>query len=132
MSDTDHLQMIYPEFVDQAMRSQEPVTRVRESGERRRIYEAAQYDAEHEIVWRCDISADHYSDYETTPRVHFNKCYPTASNKYMQKWSSLATGRLSGPQRLQPWESLFVVFNAALGLYKSEHGTESVQDGESA
>lgn len=117
---SEHLQMLYPEFVDRAMRSQEPVREIRESGEHRRIYSAAQYDPSSEVVWRADISADHHPDYETTPSVKFSKCYPTSSAEGMQKWTALATGRLSGPQDLEPWESLFTVFNAALGLYNRE------------
>lgn len=119
-NDLEHLQMLYPELVDRAMRSQEPVTEVREIGEYRRTYTAVQYDPKTETVWRAYIDADHHPDYESSPSVHFSKCHPTSSAKIMQKWTSLATGRLSGPQGLSAWESLFTVFNAALGVYNRE------------
>lgn len=116
----EHLPMLYPEFVDRAMRSQEPVTEIREVGEHRSIYSAAQYDSGTGVVWRADIDADHHPDYEHEPTVKFSKCHPTSSAEIMQKWSALATGRLGGPQQLGAWESLFTVFNAALELFNRE------------
>lgn len=118
--DTDHLAMLYPEFVGRAMRSQEPVTEIREVGEHRRIYSAAQYDPETEIVWRVDIDADYHPESDRSPRVKFSKCRPTSGHEHFQKWSALATGRLNGPQNLADWEALFTVFNAALGLFDRE------------
>lgn len=119
-TDTEHLEMLYAEIVDRAMRSQEPVTEIREVGEHRRIYSAVQYDPDDEVAWRSDIDADLHPDYDTTPSVKFSKCHPTASSETLQQWTSLATGRLSGPQDLPHWESLFTVFNVALGLYNRE------------
>ena len=120
MTDTEHLQMLYPEFVDRAMRSQEPVTEIREVGEHRRIYSAAQYDPDNETIWRADIDADHHPDYDSTPSVTFAKSYPTSDAQALQEWTVLATERLGGPQKLGPWESLLTVFNAALGVYREE------------
>jgi hypothetical protein len=118
--DTEHLQMLYPEFVDRAMRSQEPVTEIRKVGEYRRIYSAAQYDPNTETVWRADIDADHHPDYDSNPSVQFSRCYPVSDSEIRQQWTRLATGRLSGPQKLGAWESLFTVFNIALSFYNRE------------
>lgn len=118
--DLDHLGMIYAEFVDRAMRSQEPVTETREVGKYRRIYSAAQYDPDREVVWRADIDADHHPEWDTDPSVSFSKCYPNSTVSVMQDWSSLATGRLTGPQDLDSWNALFTVFYAALDHYHSE------------
>ena len=121
----EHLQMLYPEFVDRAMRAQEPVTRTKEIGEHRTTYEAAMYFPDSEVVWRCYIDADEHPDYDSKPSVHFSKCYPNSSASVMQNWTSMATGRLGGPQKLVPWEQMFTVFNAALGLYNRSLQTES-------
>lgn len=118
--DLDHLPMLYAEIVDEAMRSQEPVTEVLDTGEHRVTYRAVQYDPNTETVWRADISADEHPDYDNEPRVKFAKCYPTSDLEMMQEWTSKATGSLSGPQKLGPWESMFTVFNEALGLYQRE------------
>jgi len=116
----DHLKMLYPGFVNQAMRSQEPVTDIREVGDYRRIYSAAQYDPDSGAVWRADIDADHHGEYDTTPTVSFAKSFLESNAESMQTWTEIATGRLGGPQKLEPWESLFTVFNAALDLYQRE------------
>jgi len=117
--DLDHLSMLYPELVDRAMRSQGPVTEIRELGTHRRVYSAAQFDLESEIVWRANIT-DYGPEFDSAPNVTFSTCCPTASPEIMQEWTSIATGRLSGPQKLAPWESLFAVFNAALRCYNQE------------
>jgi hypothetical protein len=106
------------------MRSQEPVTEIREVGEHRRIYSAAQYDPGTEVVWRADIDAHHHPGHDITPSVSFAKSYPTLDSRAMQEWTSLATGRLGGPQKLGPWESLFTVFNEALSFYHEEAPTD--------
>lgn len=124
VDEADHLQMLYPEFVDRAMRSQEPVNEIREVGEHRRIYSAAQYDPDSGAVWRADIDVDHHPDYDATPSVGFAKSYPTSNSRVLQQWTPLGTGRLGGPQKLGPWKSLFTVFDAALSLYHEEAPTD--------
>lgn len=116
----DELDMLYPEFVERAMNSQEPVTRIDECGEYRTRYESAQYDPNEEIVWRCSITYDSHPENDSEPSVEFNRAMPKAEVNTLQKWSSVATGRLSGPQKLGSWESMFTVFNAALGLFNRE------------
>lgn len=118
--DFDHLTMLYPAFVDAAMRSEEPVTWEYHFTENRVIYKAAQYDPDAEVVWRADIEDNRNPEYESTPSVSFHKCYPTSRAEIMQSWSPLATGRLSGPKELPAWEALFTVFNAALQAYHGE------------
>lgn len=130
VDEAGRLQMLYPEFVDRAMRSQEPVTEIREVGEHRRIYSAAQYDRDSEAVWRADIDAVHHPDYDATPSVGFAKSYPTSDTRVLQKWTPLATGRLGGPQKLGPWESLFTVFNAALSVYHEEAPIDDHSQGD--
>ena len=116
----EHPDMIYADFVEHAMRSEEPVTETRSSGEDRTIYSAAQYDPDAEMCWRADIAHDTRSD--GSPRVTFSKCRPTADHETLRDWSPLATGRLSGPQRLPAWEALFTVFNTVLAFYRQEQG----------
>lgn len=112
--------MLYAEIVDRAMRSEEPLTEIREFGDDGRIYSAVNYDPEDEVAWRADIDADHNPDYDSIPSVKFSKCRPTADSEALQQWTPLATGALGGPQELPDWEALFTVFNEALDLYNRE------------
>ena len=116
----EQLDMIYAEFVERAMQSEEPVTETRSSGGSRTIYSAAQYDPETMVCWRADIAHDLRTD--GSPHVRFSKCRPTADHEILRDWSPLATGRLSGPQCLPAWEALFTVFSAALTFYHQEQG----------
>lgn len=121
-ADLDHLAMLYPELVDRAMRSQEPVADHEWIGDHRFIVRAAQFDPDTETVWRANIDVDTHPEYDTPPSVGFSKCYPLATEDWLQTWTALATGRLSGPQKLPAWETMFVVFNAALTEYHAAIG----------
>lgn len=118
-TELDHLTMIHAEFVDRAMRSREPVTEIREVGSERRVYSAAYYDPSGECCWRADI--DHDPAWDSGPSVTFAKCWPTAEHESVQDWSPLATGRLSGPQKLPAWRALFEVFEAVVEFFDEEY-----------
>lgn len=109
------LPMLHAALVAQAMQTEGPVTETRRVGEDRFIYSAVWYDDE--TCWRCDIEIDTVHE-GFAPTVAFLKCHPTASHDTLQEWSPLATGRLSGPQKLDAWRALFVVFDAALEYYE--------------
>lgn len=111
--------VIYQDLIDSALESEEPVTDIDEISDHRTVYRAAQeVDG---TVWRADIdTVDEREEYDSKPSVSFARCHPDSDVRTMRKWSSLATGRLSGPQKLHDWEALFTVFNAALGVYNRE------------
>ena len=114
---------LYQDLIDEAQESEEPVTVVSEVSDHRHVYRAA-YEVDG-TVWRADIdTVDEREKFDSTPSVKFARCYPDSDADIMREWSSLATGRLSGPQKLPAWESLFVVFNAVLGLYTREEGAD--------
>lgn len=119
----DHLHMLYPELVDRAMRSEEPITDIKWDADHRTVYTALQYDPAEQVVWRADIDTiDDRDQYDSIPQVNFSKCYPTASEDWMQGWTDIATGRLNGPHSVSAWSSLFTVFNAAHRFYLKETG----------
>jgi len=112
-NDLSHLSMLYPDLVDEAMRSDEPVTQKDQSGDTRLIYRAVNYDPENETAYMCYLQADTHPDYNTTPSVHFMECSPTADFDTLQEWTAKATGRLNGPQDFDTWLEYFAVFQAA-------------------
>ncbi|AFH22160.1 hypothetical protein OSG_eHP18_00015 [environmental Halophage eHP-18] len=119
-NDLSHLSMLYPELVDEAMRSDEPITEKSESGEWRLIYRAVNYNPNTETAYMCYLDVDTHPDYEHEPSVHFLECHPTANHDIMQEWSSKATGALSGPQKLDRWLEYFAVFKAATQRYQED------------
>lgn len=113
-------------LVERAKEAEEPVTEISREMDTRPLYHAVQ---EHDgTAWRVTIdTGDIRPEYDSTPHVTFARCFPDAEWEAMREWSSLATGRLSGPQSLPAWESLFTVFNAALRLYHDdEDGRETM------
>lgn len=105
------------ELLEEAKESQEPVTEVdvSDTGRTTRVHAIQEYDG---VAYRAQITVHKGSD--SPPGVQFGKCYWDSDVGVMRDWTSLATGRLSGPQDLPSWESLFTVFNSALGLYNRE------------
>jgi len=116
----NHLSMLYPELVDRAMRSQEPVTEQVKSGDYRLIYRAVNYNSESETAYMCYLDVDTHPDYDNEPSVHFSECNPTSDHDIMQEWSSKATGSLSGPQKFGRWLEYFTVFKAAAEFYRND------------
>ncbi len=119
-SDLDREPFIYEEeLVYDAVESDEPVTKISRTSDHRTLYHAF-----HEVdgtCWRATIDTlDEREEYDSTPRVKFSRCSPDADLAMLREWTDLATGRLSGPQTLPEWESLFTVFNVALGLYHQD------------
>jgi hypothetical protein len=105
------------ELLEEAKNTKIPVTEVNvsKSGHKTRVHALQDYDGE---AYRAQITHDERSD--SPPKVQFEKCYWDSDVAVMQDWSSLATGRLSGPQDLPSWESLLTVFNAALRVYNRQ------------
>lgn len=105
------------DLLEKAKDAQEPVTEVEVSdkGRTTRIHAIQEYDG---VAWRVLIRQ--FSESDDPPSVSFCKSYHDSDVKVMRDWSSLATGRLNGPQDLPSWESLFTVFNAALHEYNRE------------
>lgn len=111
---TEHKEPLYQrELLEKAKGAQEPVTNVEDDGDTIRVHAIQEYDG---TAWRAMIRA--YRPSDSPPSVSFAESHWEADHKTMREWSALATGRLSGPQRLPRWESLFTVFNSALGEYK--------------
>ena len=111
--------MIYAEFVERAMNADGPVTEIRPVGDTRAVYSAAQYDDETETCWRADI--DHDARWDGGANVKFARCNPLADHEFVRDWTPLATGSLSGPQKLAAWQSLFAVFDAAVEFFNEEY-----------
>jgi len=114
----EHPEPIYKrELLEKAKEVQEPVTEIEVSDDGRttRVHAIQEFDG---VAWRALIR--HYEPSDGQPSVSFAKSYHDSDAKVMRDWSSLATGRLSGPQDLPSWESLFTVFNAALGKFNRE------------
>lgn len=113
-----HAEPIYKrDLLEKAKEAQEPVTEidVSDKGRTTRVHAIQEYDG---VAWRAMIRYHDHSD--DPPSVKFAKSYHDSEAKAHREWWSLATGRLSGPQDLPSWESLFTVFNAALGVYNRE------------
>lgn len=104
-------------LVEKAIESQEPVSDFewRRDGEELRIDAVQEFDG---TAWRASIEYREWSD--GSPSVSFSKCQPQADHEHFRGWTAMATGRLSGPQNLPAWESLFTVFNAALHEFNRE------------
>lgn len=106
------------DLLQEAKFVQEPVTEVEINNEWEesviRVHAIQEYNG---TAWRCLIE-DGRGDGD--PRVSFAKSYWDSDVDVLRDWSRLATGRLSGSQELPAWESLFAVFNAALGEYQRE------------
>jgi hypothetical protein len=101
-------------LVEMATGAQEPVTEVDDTGSRVHYRAVQERDGK---VWFVEITDGEYYD---EPNVAFRRSVPDSEAEILRKWTSLATGRLSGPQQLPAWEAIFTVFNAALGLYQKE------------
>lgn len=106
------------DLVEHALAREETVLDVDWVGDTRCLYHAVQ--ERDYTVWRATLDVDYYPDSDTTPSVKFARCHPHSDADVMQKWTSLATGRLSGPQDLKPWRRMFAVFEAAVECYE-EH-----------
>lgn len=119
-SDVEHLNMLYPKLVYRAMKSHDPITNIKEISETRKMYTAVYFNQENETAWRAYIDVDNYGGYDESPSIHFSKCYPNSSYESMEKWSALATGRLSGPQDVHSWHSIMKVFNTSYELYQND------------
>jgi hypothetical protein len=105
------------ELLEEAKDAQEPVTKVEVSdkGRTTRVHAIQEYDG---VAWRVMIR--HYSESDDPQSVSFSKSYHDSDVKVMRDWSGMATGRLSGPQDLPSWESMFTVFNAAMHEFNRE------------
>lgn len=105
------------ELLERAKGTEEPVTEVdwNDSGRAVRVHAIQEYDG---TAYRAQITD--YVKFESSPSVKFAKSYWNADVGTLQDWTPLATGSLSGPQDLSSWESLFTVFNSALGVYNRE------------
>jgi len=117
------------DLLEKAKDAQEPVTEVEvnDSGSTTRVHAIQEYDG---TAYRVMIKQYHGSD--SPPDVEFARSRWDSDARVMRDWSPLATGRLGGPQDLPSWESLFTVFNAALGVYNREirnaFGSDEEQD----
>lgn len=111
------------DLLREALDEQEPVTKVEERSDGAVVHVAAiqEYDG---TAYRCTLTHDERSGNE--PRVSFYQAHWNSSAEIIQGWSPLATGCLSGPQHLGRWESLFTVFNAAIGTLYEEVSPEDV------
>ena len=105
------------ELVEKAMAAQEPVSEVEWSDDERtlRVFAIQEVDG---TAWFASI--EDYLPGDGSPSVDFKSCYPHSEHRTFRKWTSLATGRLTGPQKLPDWESIFTVFNVALSAYTRE------------
>lgn len=105
------------ELLEEAKDAQEPVTEVEvsDNGRTTRIHAIQEYDG---VAWRVMIR--NHSESDDPPSVSLCKSHHDSEVKVMRDWSSMATGRLSGPKDLPSWESIFTVFNAALHEYNKE------------
>lgn len=105
------------DLLEEAKDAQEPVTEIEttDDGLTTRVHAIQEYDG---TAYRAMIK--HYERSDGPPRVQFAKTRWNSDAKVMRDWSDMATGRLSGPQDLPSWESLFTVFNAALGEFNRE------------
>ena len=115
----EHPDMIYSGFVERAMNSHDPVTEIRSLGDTRKVYSAAYYDQGTETCWRADI--DHDPRWDGGAGVSFSRCSPTADHGTLRDWSPLATGSLSGPQKLPAWRRMFTVFDAVREFFDEEY-----------
>lgn len=95
--------------------NQEPVTESEPFGDHATIFRAVLWEGSR--VYRCDIQTADGRFPESEASVRFYWCYPNADHEKLREWTSVATGRLHGPQNLKSWEPLFTCFNAALGEY---------------
>lgn len=73
-------------------------------------------------VWFAFITEDTYPESDADPGVSFRWCVPDSDAAIMRKWTSAATGRLTGPQRKREWDALFAVYEAARDLYEADPG----------
>jgi hypothetical protein len=105
------------DLLEDAKDAEEPVTEVEvsDSGRTTRVHAIQECDG---VAYRAQITVDEKG--ESPPSIQFGRTYWDSDAKVMREWLSLATGRLSGPQNLPAWESLFTVFNAALGAFNRE------------
>lgn len=116
--DTDRPRPAYKRgLLEKAKEAEEPVTEVdvSKSGHVTRVHAIQEYDG---VAYRAQITYDERSD--SPPRVKFGRSRWDSEVGVLADWSSLATGSLPGPQNLPAWESLFTVFNSALGLFNRE------------
>lgn len=105
------------ELLEESKGAQEPVTEVEysEDGHTLRVHAIQEYDG---VAYRAMIRSDARSD--SDPTVSLARSRWESDVGQLRDWTALATGRLSGPKDLPAWESLFTVFNAALGAYYDE------------
>lgn len=113
--DRPNYPVVHEDLIDRAKATETPVA-VTEDKRHRVICRAAQ-EADG-VVWLAKI--EHSERADGAPSVGFQRCHIGADHNSLRKWSSVATGRLSGPQRLPAWERLFTVFSAALHEYNRE------------
>jgi hypothetical protein len=95
----------------------EPVTEVEviHNGSSTHIHAIQECDG---VAWMVMIR--HHSEFDDPASVSFAKSYHNSKSKQLRRWSDMATGALSGPKDLPSWESIFTVFNAALGQFNRE------------
>jgi len=111
----DTTDILHPELISRASQSSGVITDVTEKGTAQIV--RAVLDAGNRF-YRCDIRwANSHSD---DPRVSFKKCHPYSDAKVTRKWTSIATGRMSGPQEMEQWTHLMTVFDAARNRYQLE------------
>lgn len=123
VEDTPDSEQGYPEpiykrdLLEEAKDAAEPVTEVdvSDNGRTTRVHAIQESDG---VAYRAQITSREGSD--SPPSVSFGESHWDSDVKTMRKWSSLATGALTGPQNLSRWESLFTVFNAALSEFNRE------------
>ena len=107
------------DLIERALVAEEPVTKVDRTYDHHTLYHAIQEVGG--VCWRCTLdTVDEREEYESSISVQFAKCWPKSDSKAFRQWSSMATGRLSGPQSLSSWERLFTAFNAVATLYHDD------------
>lgn len=105
------------ELLEEAKDADGPVTDVDwpKSGRRVNVNSIWAHDGD---AYRVEITA--HPEYESEPNVTFAHSSYDSDVGVLRDWSSLATGRLTGPQDLASWSALFTVFKHAQATFNLE------------
>lgn len=105
------------ELLEEAKDADGPITEVDWSDSKRRVNVNAIW-AHDGVAYRVEITA--HPEFDSDPQVSFARSHYDSDAGVMRDWSSLATGRLSGPQDLASWSALFTVFKHAQAEFNLE------------